>query len=127
DLPYAQSLDVTFGYRYSWSEFTDEITGIKVGPRGSPAWKVDLNWQMVDPLRVRASYQRSVREPNFGELFAGGGSAPQYFDPCSATSVFRQEGGADARDLCVNAGFNGGVSPGAVDNFVQTPGSQIGV
>lgn len=127
DMPFAQSLDVTLGYRYSWSEFTDKITGTKVGPRGSPAWKIDLNWHVIEPVRVRASYQRSVREPNFSELFAGGGSAPQYFDPCSVTSQFRQNGGTAARDICLNAGFNGGVSSASIDIFVQTPGSQTGV
>jgi iron complex outermembrane receptor protein len=125
DMPFAQSFDITLGYRYSWSEFTDKITGTKVGPRGSPSWKIDMNWAVIDPVRVRASYQRSVREPNFGELFAGGGSAPQYFDPCSVTSQFRINGGAEARAICANAGNNGGVS--AVDTFVQTPGNQTGI
>ncbi|HEX6860703.1 MAG TPA: TonB-dependent receptor [Caulobacteraceae bacterium] len=128
DMPYAQSLDVTLGYRYSWSEFTDEISGRKVGPRGSPAWKVDLNWQVIDPLRIRASYQRSVREPNFSELFAGGGSAPQYFDPCSVTSQFRQNDPDDShRQLCLDAGLIGGISPAQIDTYVQTPGNQIGI
>ncbi len=127
DQQYAQLVDVTLGYRYSWSEFTDEITGRSVGPRGSPAWKIDLNWEISDPVRVRASYQRSVREPNFAELFAGGGDAPQYFDPCSVTSQFRQNGGTAARDICLNAGLIGGISSAAIDTYVQTPGSQIGV
>ena len=130
DVPFAQSLDLSLGYRYSWSEFTDEISGVSVGPRGSPSWKIDLNWNVVDTLRVRTSYQQSVREPNFSELFAGGGSAPQYFDPCSVTSVFRDTASSSAAartNLCRNGGFNGGLSAAAINTFVQTPGSQIGV
>lgn len=127
DLPFAQSIDLNIGARYSESDFTDKISGTKVGPRGSWAYKAEVDWQIIDPLRARVSYQRAVREPNFGELFAGGGSAPQYFDPCSVTSQFRQQGGAQAAAICQNAGFNGGVSAGNIGNYVQTPGSQIGV
>jgi outer membrane receptor protein involved in Fe transport len=127
DLPFAKSVELNVGARYSQSDFTDKINGIKVGPRGSWAYKAEIDWQIVDPLRARMSYQRSVREPNFSELFSGGGSAPQYFDPCSITSQFRQGGGAQAAALCQNAGFNGGVAAGSINNYVQTPGSQIGV
>jgi iron complex outermembrane receptor protein len=128
DAPFAQSLDLTLGYRYSWSEFTDEITGVKVGPRGSPSWKIDLNWAVIDPVRVRASYQRSVREPNFSELFAGGGSAPQYFDPCSITSQFRlNDPDGTHRQICLDAGNNDGISDASIDTYVQTPGTQTGV
>lgn len=128
DAPFAQSIDLGLGYRYSWSEFEDRISGQSRASRGSPSWKIELNWAVVDELRFRASYQASVREPNFGELFAGGGSAPQYFDPCSVGTAART--GADAAQvtaLCQTAGFNGGVAAGAIGSFVQTPGSQIGV
>ena len=127
DVAWAQNVELNLGARYSESEFTDKINGTSVGPRESWAYKAQLDWTMNDSLRARVSYQRSVREPNFSELFAGGGSAPQYFDPCSVTSNFRTGGGAQAAALCQNAGFNGGVSAGAINNFVQTPGSQIGV
>lgn len=127
DVPWFQNVELNLGARYSESEFTDKITGTEVGPRDSWAYKAQLDWTMNDMLRARISYQRSVREPNFSELFAGGGSAPQYFDPCSVTSNFRTGGGAQAAALCQNAGFNGGVAAGAINTFVQTPGSQIGV
>ncbi len=130
DAPFVQSLDLSLGYRYSWSEFQDRISGDSRASRGSPSYKIELNWSVVDELRVRASYQRSVREPNFGELFAGGGSAPQYFDPCSASSNVRDPANpniAAINNLCLNSGFNGGVGAGAYATFEQTPGSQIGV
>ncbi|WP_421934918.1 TonB-dependent receptor domain-containing protein [Phenylobacterium sp.] len=128
DQPFIKSLELDLGARYSKNEFADKIAGDKVELDGVWAYKAELNWEVNDLLRARASYQRSVRAPNFSELFSGGGSAPQYFDPCSVTSQARK--GANAAQvtaLCQSAGFNGGVSGSAIGNFVQTPGSQIGV
>lgn len=124
DQNYIQNLELSLGARYSESEFADKITGESVGPRGSWAYKGELNWTINDLLRARMSYQRSVREPNFSELFAGGGSSPQYFDPCSVTSDLRNgPNAAQVRALCVAQG----VTAASVGNYVQTPGSQIGV
>jgi outer membrane receptor protein involved in Fe transport len=78
----------------------------------------------VDSLRIRTSYQRAVRAPNFDELFDGGGSAPQYFDPCSVGTAKRS--GADAaamQALCLATG----VAPAAINTYVQTPGNQISI
>lgn len=128
DAPFAQNVELSLGYRYSWSEFEDRISGQTRASRGSPSWKIELNWAVVDELRFRASYQRSVREPNFSELFASGGSAPQYFDPCSINTNARTGPNAAAvRALCLLPGNFLGVSAGAIDNYVQLPGSQIGV
>lgn len=124
DQPWIQNLELSLGARYSEAEFADKLTGRSVGPRGSWAYKGELNWTINDLLRARMSYQRSVREPNFSELFAGGGSSPQYFDPCSVTSQARK--GANAAQvtaLCLAQG----VGASAIGNYVQTPGSQIGV
>ncbi|MDP2010490.1 MAG: TonB-dependent receptor [Phenylobacterium sp.] len=128
DQLYVQSLELNLGARYSQNEFADKIAGDKVELDGVWAYKAELNWEVNDLLRARASYQRSVRAPNFSELFSGGGSAPQYFDPCSVTSQARKGAtAAQVTALCQTAGFNGGVSGSAIGNFVQTPGSQIGV
>ena len=128
DQAYVQSLEVSLGARFSQNEFADKIAGDKVELDGVWAYKAELNWEVNDLLRARASYQRSNRAPNFSELFSGGGSAPQYFDPCSRTSQARNGAtGAQVTALCQTAGFNGGVGAGAIATFVQTPGSQIGV
>ncbi len=128
DQALIKSLELNLGARYSLNEFADKIAGDKVELDGVWAYKAELNWEVNDLLRARASYQRSVRAPNFSELFAGGGSAPQYFDPCSRTSQARAGAtGAQVTALCQTAGFNGGVSAGSIATFVQTPGSQIGV
>jgi iron complex outermembrane recepter protein len=118
---WAQALDLGFAYRLSRSEFEDTVAGIASRASNDSAYKFDLSWQPSDLARVRASYQRAVRAPNFGELFDGGGSAPQYFDPCSVTTNARNGPDAAAlRLLCQNTGLGA-----SVDSFVQTPGNQL--
>lgn len=128
DAPGAQSLELNFGYRSSTAEFEDLVQGVTSPSDSSDAYFAGLNWELNDTWRFRGGFQRAVRAPNFGELFDGGGSAPQYFDPCSVTSEART--GADAaaiRTLCLNAGGNGGVSLANIDIYVQTPGNQISI
>jgi len=93
-----------------------------VPSKSSDAYKLELSWAPLDYARLRASYQRAVRAPNFGELFDGGGSAPQYFDPCSATSVARNgANAAQVRALCTATGVSN------VATFVQSPGGQLSI
>ncbi len=128
DAPAAQSLELNFGYRLSSAEFEDQIQNLKPPSDDSDAYFASLSWQPLDFLRVRTGFQRSVRAPNFNELFDGSASAPQYFDPCSVTSAARNGPNAAAvRQLCLNAGGNGGVSLANIDIYVQTPGNQISI
>ena len=121
DQPFMKSLELNVGYRYSESKFKDEINHISADLGGADAYKAELSWAVDDITRLRGSYQRSVRAPNFGELFAGGSSFPQIFDPCSSTSVARAGSSAAAlRQLCINTG----VASGSIDSFVAIPGSQ---
>lgn len=120
---FVNSAELSLQARRSTSDFNDIANDIDGSSNSSWAYGATLSVAPVDALRLRASYQRSVRAPNFGELFSGGGSFPQYFDPCSASTNFRQNGGDAARDLCIEAGS--GISEGAVDNYQQTPGSQV--
>jgi outer membrane receptor protein involved in Fe transport len=128
DAPAAKSLELSLGYRYSTSKFEDEIANLQSDSQDSNAYKVELSWVPIDSLRVRTSYQRAVRAPNFDELFDGGGSAPQYFDPCSITTSKRNGPDADAmRELCVNTGVTRGANNANVNGYVQTPGNQISI
>ena len=121
DAPGARSLEVGFGYRKSDSEFTDTVNQGPSPSSSDDAYKIEVSWAPLDDVRVRASYQRAVRAPNFGELFDGGGSAPQYFDPCSVSSALRTgPNGAQATALCIATGLN----PGGAATYVQTPGTQ---
>lgn len=119
-IPIVEGLEASIGYRYSKASF--EKDGASAPSKSSDTYKLELGWQALDYLRVRGSYQRAVRAPNFSELFDGGGSAPQYFDPCSVTGV--QRTGPDAaamRALCAATGV------AAPDTFVQSPGGQLSI
>ena len=60
NLPGAEDLSVEGGYRYSsYSEGFNTNT-----------YKLGLEWAPVRDVRLRGSYQRAVRAPNIGELFA---------------------------------------------------------
>ena len=117
DLPFIQQLDLNLGYRFS-----DYST---VG--GVQAYKADLDWEIVDSLRVRGGYSRSVRAPSIGELFAAGGTnfpaigSPSATglsgDPCDIRSSYRQASNPNAaavRALCLAQG----ISAAAIDTFV---------
>lgn len=122
--PMADSLDLSLAFRTSQSEATDTVKNISTDKERSNTFAFTANWRPSSELSARASAQRAVRAPNFGELFDGGGSAPQVFDPCSVSSVARTSGAdaASLADLCRNTGLGG-----AVDTFVQTPGTQASV
>ena len=60
DAAFAKDVTVGLGGRYS-----DYSTS-----GGEPTYKVELDWTPVDDWKVRASYNRAVRAPNVGELFA---------------------------------------------------------
>ena len=127
---WADSLELNLGWRMSKFKSTNTLTGAEGAPSTDHTYKAELSWAPVQEVRVRGSFQRAVRAPNFGELFAGGGSAPQYFDPCSVNSQFRQgqQGAtvAQALNLCRFGNRTaGGVSAAAFANYVQPPGSQL--
>ncbi len=124
DLPLIQNLEVGLGYRRSTYQFTQTIATqtlpVTDGPQESAdAYKIELNWEPVDFARFRASYQRSVRAPNFQELFQSSQSFPQIFDPCSNYSAARNgANGAALATLCQNTGV------GTPATFAATPGGQ---
>ncbi|RKS85018.1 secretin/TonB-like protein [Sphingosinicella microcystinivorans] len=76
DLPFAHRLEIEGAYRYS-----DYSTGITTS-----TWKAGGSWEPIEGITFRGVRSRSVRAPNFGELYA-----PQRFvasgqpiDPCSS-------------------------------------------
>lgn len=120
DASWAKSLEVSLTARHSTSDFNDIQNGIDGESKGSWAYGATVSYQPFDELRLRGSYQHTVRAPNFGELFSGGGSFPQIFDPCSVGTNFRTNGGAAATALCTATG----VAASTVNSFVATPGAQ---
>lgn len=115
---FVNSAELSLQARRSTSDFNDIQNGIDGDKQKSWAYGATFSVEPVDNIRLRASYQRSVRAPNFGELFSGGSSFPQYFDPCSAGTNFRQTGGQAATDICSATGV------GNPTQYQQTPGSQ---
>lgn len=123
DLPFIQQLDLTLGYRYADYE--------TIG--GTNAYRVDVDWTIVDGLRARGGYNRAVRAPSVGELFS-----PQNVgfpaigdpsldglegDPCDINSSYRNGPDAAAvRTLCLAQG----IAAAAIDNYEfgndQVPG-----
>ena len=89
DMPFFKSLSLDTGYRFS-----DYI------PAGiTSTYKFAADWQPVDDIRFRASYERAVRAPNVLELFL-----PQQVallvdaDPCVGATP------ADTQAQCLNTG-----------------------
>ena len=125
DVPFFQTVDATFGYRFS-----DYNT---VGP--VQTYKAELNWEVAEPLRFRGGYQRAIRAPNISELFAsqtinfpsvGNPSASGTGgDPCDIRSGFRLGGvaGVDparVRALCIAQGI-----PASVIDSYQFNNAQV--
>jgi len=78
DVPFFESLTANLAYRYDHYNTAGDAHSYNVG----------LEWQPVDDLRFRGSFQRAVRAPNVSELFtpAGGSSANSGRDPCGTIS-----------------------------------------
>ncbi len=114
DVFLAESLELGAAYRYS----DYNLSG------GVDTYKVDFNWRVVEPVRLRGGYQRAVRAPSVGELFVApnvsipniGTVASGGGDPCHFQSQSRT--GADAaavRALCLAQG----IAPLAIDTFAN--------
>lgn len=106
DLPLAKSVSVTLGARFS--DYSSS--------GGAESFKVEGNWQMLDALRFRASWQQAVRAPSISELFSPPNQnfPPLLEDPCSSDSAVRSNGAAAdvanggsgaVRALCVAQGI----------------------
>lgn len=96
DLPAVQSLGLTVGYRYS--------DNTPAG--GADSYKAELDWKIVDSVRVRGGYQRAVRAPNVGELYSPRfEDNPEVSDPCNFDSSERS--GANAASVTALCGAQG--------------------
>ena len=82
------------------------------------SYEGDIRWEPIDSLLIRGGYQRAVRAPNIGELFAAASGAQIAFgtppaaigDPCDVRSTARTgANGASVRTLCLAQGIPGAV------------------
>ena len=79
--PWADSLVLDLGYRYSdYSEWDSSDT-----------YKIGVSWAPTASLRFRGSYQRAERVPNAAELFSREVEAQRFgfVDPCGGTAPSR--------------------------------------
>lgn len=105
DLPLVRSLTLNLGYRFSKYS--------SVG--GVNAYKISGDWEVVPEIRFRGGYNRAIRAPSVGELYApvstasvgiGAPSATSVLgDPCDVRSSYRQgANAAQVRSLCLAQG-----------------------
>ena len=92
DKPFFNDLSFEAGVRYS---------DYSVRAAGNPSftattYKFGGNWEPTDGVKFRGNYQRAVRAPNIGELFAPvvTGLDNLLIDPCAGSSVATINGGA---------------------------------
>ncbi|WP_206363533.1 TonB-dependent receptor domain-containing protein [Sphingomonas crocodyli] len=110
DKPFFHELTVEAGVRYS---------KYKVDTAGSPkfsatTYKFAGTWAPVEALKIRGNYQRAVRAPNIGELFAPvvTGLTNLLVDPCAGAAPTTN---ANLRAICLAQGAPVG-SIGAIQN-----------
>jgi iron complex outermembrane recepter protein len=112
DIPAIYRLDFEAGYRYSEYNLAGSVD----------TYKAALNWQPIQSVKLRGSYNRAVRAPSIEDLFLPPQeNFPGYSDPCNFDSV--QRAGPDAaavEALCVAQG----IPVAALATFEQ-PNNQV--
>jgi outer membrane receptor protein involved in Fe transport len=130
-LPFTGSYSVKEGYGElivpiaNSQHFFDELSaqgGVRYSSYSIPGstgfdtttYKGGLTWQPVHGLRFRGSYQRAVRAPNIGELFAPKvtGLTNLTVDPCALAAPV---GNANLTAVCIAQGANA-AQIGAIPN-----------
>ncbi|MCF6441862.1 TonB-dependent receptor [Pseudoalteromonas luteoviolacea] len=88
DIPLIDTLTLEVASRYADYSTVGDVT----------SWKVGLDWQVYDDLRLRSTLSEAIRAPNIGELF---GAVSETFypidDPCRVKNLNQVSGAA--RDL----------------------------
>lgn len=81
DLPFIHRLEVEGAYRYS--HYKDTFGGTNT-------WKAGATWEPIAGVSIRGVRSRSVRAPNFGELYGPQTSAPSGSpaDTCMGVSYY---------------------------------------
>ncbi len=92
DLKFLKKLNLDIGGRYSNYSNTPNAT----------TFKINVDAQLTNSLRIRGGYNRATRAPNLGELYLGEqeyfGFGAAFGDPCSLRSTAPFGAGAGAAD-----------------------------
>ncbi|MFT4250916.1 MAG: TonB-dependent receptor [Caulobacter sp.] len=121
DLPFVEEFNLDLGYRYS--DYSS------VG--GVQTYKADFDWKIIEPVRLRGGYNRAIRAPSVGELYAPvstgsvaigtASSTTTNGDPCDVRSSYRTGANAAAvRTLCLAQGV-----PTAIIDSYQLGTAQV--
>jgi outer membrane receptor protein involved in Fe transport len=127
ETPLVKRLDVTLGYRYSRYN--------RLG--GAHTYKADVDWTVVENLKLRGGYSRAIRAPSLADLYAArntvnvtvgsplgaGGAATFNGDPCDVRGLYRQGANAAAiKTLCLAQG----VPAAQIDSFIYSSTNIVG-
>jgi outer membrane receptor protein involved in Fe transport len=111
DAPFAKSLDLEAGYRYSEYSLSFGSTN---------TWKIGLQWAPVSDVRLRAMYNVAVRAPNIQELYLQQRvELDGTIDPCSNTPPTAPTA---SRAACANTGVT--TASGEYGNIISNPANQ---
>ena len=104
DRPGFQSMDLNVQARWSdYSNFGQETV-----------WRVGLNWQVINDVRLRSTMSTAYRAPSVTDLFSGGVVSFDFFThPCAAGDPDRQPGNNVDQNCLLD-----GIGPG----FTQVAG-----
>lgn len=106
--PFAESMTLEVGYRYSDYDTTGS----------TDTWKVGVNWRPVDQVLFRVMQQQANRAPNVGEqnspIVTGLDNAKQ--DPCSVVNAANITPELEA--LCISTGMSA-AQVGTVQNIIS--------
>lgn len=120
DLPAVHSLDAGGAFRYSDYDTSGGVS----------TFAANIRWSPVQSLMLRGGYQRAVRAPAIGELFAAASGSQLAFgtpptslgDPCDIRSSARTgSNGAQVAALCEAQGI-----PASVINTYEFPTTATG-
>lgn len=116
DIPLIQELTIDAAYRYSDYKQSGGVS----------TYKVDVDWTVVDGVRLRGGYQRAIRAPNVGELYSAatgvfptiGFAANGAGDPCDVRGSFRSgPNGAQVRAICIAQGMPAALADSYIDDI----------
>lgn len=110
DHAFARRLDVTGAARYTDYSLSGSVT----------TWKLGVDWEVTDYLRLRGTRSRDIRAPNITELFTSSTFGQNTLrDPATGNSYF----------MATITSGNTGLKPEKADNLtggiVLTPGTHL--
>jgi iron complex outermembrane receptor protein len=125
DKPFLKKL--SFGAAFRRSDYSTS--------GGVNSYEGDLRWEPTGSVLLRGGYQRAVRAPNIGELFAAASGSQIAFgtppaaigDPCDIRSTARTgTNGSSVRSLCLTQGIPTAVIDSYTFPTTATAGSTKG-